>query len=564
MEDSTEAATAQSIAENDVHDSAARQSTSETSHQPPAYRKLAPRSVNTPIPSRGPSPAFTPSPLGASVLGPSSGTPITTGPVSGNTPTASIVAPRPPPNTVKDDAEDQPYAVHKTPTPGSVEEPLDGSATPQTTPSGGTSKRPQKSSVTLPRRLTRADILTPERLKQQLIDLKLDALRLRADLVYTNDQVDGTFLFPWDYSANGPKFRGKGFYVFDGFDRTYFVPEDRISPVPPSRKALLDDVNNRRQNMEKMYHSGEHSMLFDAARTLLKAEVATTCQGEWEEDKNDPDAPRREWNDVKHLFNGSQLVDMIAKTRLINGKALLLGYYRINLLELTLNGKMATRRIEMPTGLDVASICERFDILSPPDSDHDKAILDAIHKKLNVVVQHGSEVGKTKAQGYLRNLNTPGWYGYFRESRSERSAWNFKLFAKEDYKLPPGKGPGKPGPGGGWIEIKDQEAVKAMEDGVRAGRHPVVVRKVRLRRMWPGVDELEKYLLPAGGEPELTEEQLKILDNLLEGQTEEQREHGRQLAAALKNLGGPTYRLEFAGSADTADQEDAVMSYTDA
>ena len=77
--------------------------------------------------------------------------------------------------------------------------------------------------------------------------------------------------------------------------------------------------------------------------------------------------------------------------------------------------------------------------------------------------------------------------------------------------------------------------------------------------MWPNVDALETYLSTAG-EPELTEEQLEILDSLLAGQSEEQREHGIRLAAALKALGGPTYRPEFAGSAG---QKDAAMDGTD-
>lgn len=72
--------------------------------------------------------------------------------------------------------------------------------------------------------------------------------------------------------------------------------------------------------------------------------------------------------------------------------------------------------------------------------------------------------------------------------------------------------------------------------------------------MWPRVDELEDHLLPTtSGEPELTDEQLDVLDTLLAEQTDETREQGRRLARVLSWLDKPTYRLEFAERDDCND-----------
>lgn len=315
--------------------------------------------------------------------------------------------------------------------------------------------------------------LSPESLKERLIEVRLDIMRMRSRVIYKTGQADATALLCGMESDMTPL---KGFHVFDGYDQTWYVSIDCSEPIDPSHQGLADSIRKRQLELQTICrtHTDDetHSVLFTKASALIEHEVATTCQDEWDHNKDKPLLPPAEWVRVKQgISDGSQLIDMVAKTRLISGKALLLGYYRAKVLELTIDGKFSARDVTFPVGLQVATFCERLDAWFPPDHEHNQQAIDAVRKKLNIVVQNGTEVGKNKAQCLLKELDES--FYHMEMPGNERKTWSFGLFAKEDYAFTHGQGPEKPD---FWTKLHGDEAFAELEGGRLAGKHAVMVR----------------------------------------------------------------------------------------
>lgn len=315
--------------------------------------------------------------------------------------------------------------------------------------------------------------LSPESLKERLIEIRLDIMRVRSRVIYKTGQADATALLCGMESDLTPL---KGFHVFDGYDLTWYVSTDCSESIHPSRQHLADSIRKRQLELQTIcrVHTDDtpHSVLFAEASALIEHEVATTCQDEWDYNKDKPLLPPAEWVRVKQgISDGSQLIDMVAKTRLITGKALLLGYYRAKVLELTIDGKFSVRDVTFPIGLQVTTFCERLDAWFPPDHKHNQQAIDAVRKKLNIVVQNGTEVGKNKAQCLLKELDES--FYHMDMSGTERKTWSFGLFAKEDYAFTHGQGPEKPDL---WTKLHGDEAFAELEEGRLGGKHAVMVR----------------------------------------------------------------------------------------
>ncbi|KAF7558688.1 hypothetical protein G7046_g5469 [Stylonectria norvegica] len=377
-----------------------------------------------------------------------------------------------------------------------------------------------------------------ENCKEQFIELKLDNWRARATVVLTNQQIDWSQY--WETNPQGDC-GSKCIKVFDGFDRTWHVPMDETSPLPDSKKAAAEDLERRREALHEFTTNRNNYALLANAITLIEEETRTTCQNEWDGTQYELSGSPLSWNQAKAKYDSNQMVSMIAKTRLLTSKVLPPGYCRINMVELTTSGKLIVRHVGMPSMISPESFCYRLDSMTPPDDEHSRNILEAARKKLSVVAQNGTVEGKFKANEILRELDKPCYQ--IGAAGSERASWSCKLHVKEPYSLQPGKGPGRMST---WPSIRDKGVFKAMLEGVGAGKHLVVARKIRLRRRWAEIDALDKYLPKTNDEPELTQDQLKILDELLAGQNQETRQQGRQVAQVLKGLEAPTFRLEFA------------------
>lgn len=318
-----------------------------------------------------------------------------------------------------------------------------------------------------PPQATRVETLSPIKVKEQLVELNIDILRLRARVVHTWGQADATSL--WGFSDD--LHPSTGFRLCDGFDQTWFVSTGTTSPVPLSKHAFASDVRQRTLELNEIYTKDENKELFDKVTALLEKEVVEKCQDEWDGNRDDPYVPPTEWEHVKKQYDGLKLAQMIATTRLKTGEALLLDHYQVRVIEITTDGIVASQRVVVPFGLSLAAFYKRLDALFPPDSDHDQEVIEILRNKLRVVEKYGNNQGVEKAQTLLKELERP--FFVMDGSDSERTAWTSKLLMKDAYKLQPGKNPDRIR---GWTLLADDAALRGMEQGKLAGKHPVVVR----------------------------------------------------------------------------------------
>lgn len=335
----------------------------------------------------------------------------------------------------------------------------------QLLPSQAPKSRGQKNKNKLHQAI-KADTLNPMKIKEQLIDLYLDIMRLRTRVVYTQGQADATSL--WGFSDD--LHPSTGFRLCDGFEHTWFVSTDTSLPVPPSQDVFASDIHKRTVELSAIYAKDENKELFNTVTALLEKEVIETCQDEWDCNKNNPFVPPTEWEQVAKDYDGLHLSQMIAKTRLKTGDALLLDHYQIRVIEITKDGCFASQRVVFPPGLDLAAFCQRLDALFPPDNDHDRQVIDIVRNKLRIAEKYGSDLGIQKAQPLLKKLEKPFFQAG--DEHSEINVWTYRLFAKDTYQLPQGKKPDRRG----WTKLSDDTAFRDMEQGRIAGKYPVVVR----------------------------------------------------------------------------------------
>ncbi|RGP72572.1 hypothetical protein FSPOR_2622 [Fusarium sporotrichioides] len=111
----------------------------------------------------------------------------------------------------------------------------------------------------------------------------------------------------------------------------------------------------------------------------------------------------------------------------------------------------------------------------------------------------------------------------------ELSQWIFRLWIKPDYSVPPGKSPDRVGT---WKKL-EEDTYKDLLTGVRINKYPVFVRKIRVRRWWSELGELEKQIETSQDEAGLSAEQLDMLDELFARRTDEEKEQDAKSKEAL-------------------------------
>ncbi|KAK7428896.1 hypothetical protein QQZ08_004510 [Neonectria magnoliae] len=392
-------------------------------------------------------------------------------------------------------------------------------------------------------------LLDTKKYTEELISLCLDHWRARATVVSQGDQAD------WTNLTCGDGRRREGFFVFDGFDRTWYIPMDGSSPLPPSKQEVAEKLRKRRNALEEISTNRTYATFMLHVRRALELEAKTMCENEWDGNKLKPREPPMNWVEAKPKFdNISSLAKMIAKTRLIDGRALLPEYYHVNMIELVPNGKIMIRRVSMPFGLGFIGFRLRLNTWSPANDEQSQATLKQIRKTLDIVVKNGTEESKKKAREFLGELSKrrcdPGNDGQVWRSKHHVREHH----VRESYMLQSGKGPGKIS---GWKPVTAENSLKVLEEGVRAGKYVTVVRTwmIHIRYMWLQVRELKNHLEPVTfGEPELNDEQLAIVDGLLASESDRARVQGERRARVLSWLNDPFCRLKLA--ADIADFAD--------
>ncbi|QPC78916.1 hypothetical protein HYE68_009668 [Fusarium pseudograminearum] len=361
--------------------------------------------------------------------------------------------------------------------------------------------------------------------KELMIRLRLDDWKARAQIVHTPGQVDATAL--WSPQFAGIESNKHGMISFDGFGRTWFVPFDLNAPVPSGKQSVVDDLDKRRKELghaHRVRATGDKEF-HDKIVRLIEDEVKETCQSQWNKNAESHMAPTQ-WIDVQQTYDLPGLVSMIARARLEDGREPLPGYYQAIALELGIDGKITYKRTSVPSDVDVKGLISRLESWYPHSDEHNIDVIKRFSRKLEFVSEHVDEAQKRKCQTMYRQL------GRFVEAEGpecELSQWIFRLWAKPDYSVPIGKSPDRIST---WTKLKE-DTYKDLLAGVHINKYPVFVRKIRVRRWWSELTELEKQIETSQGEAGLSAEQLDLLDEMLARRTDEEKEQDAKSKEAL-------------------------------
>ncbi|KAF5568346.1 hypothetical protein FNAPI_216 [Fusarium napiforme] len=241
--------------------------------------------------------------------------------------------------------------------------------------------------------------------KEIMIQYRLDHWRARAQIVHVKGQTNLTAL--WSPQWAGFKVADSGMNMFDGFDRTWFVPFDITTPLPAQKREVAEDLQKRRLELEAAYRTKvERDKTFlTKLQHLIEEEVKETCQTLWEPNAYDPDREPARWDDVRASFQLSHLVTMVAQTRLAVGKEQLPGYYQVKVLDLGVDGKITYQSVNLPSDVSMEGLLSRMKLRSPPDSEQSHHTINVFINRLKIVWQRGDEAQRKKAKGLYRQLN---------------------------------------------------------------------------------------------------------------------------------------------------------------
>ncbi|KAM5372881.1 hypothetical protein ACJZ2D_007338 [Fusarium nematophilum] len=326
-------------------------------------------------------------------------------------------------------------------------------------------KRPRTASTAKATRPARNT--DPKKFAEDAIEHRLDHWRARAQVVYTNGQQDATSL--WSPEWANLVTLGKGISVFDGFDRTWFIPIDSDAPLPADKRNVVEALRQREEALLAAFEA-KRDTLGPGLLSILEDEVEKTCQQQWDQNINNKNEAPMQWAEVKDNYTVTQMIRMAAKARLIDGRALLPGYYHVNILDLLTDGKLVARRVSMPRDVDLAGFRRRLDSWCPPDDESSRRVLETFQNRVEVILRHQSHPGKKKAQSLLTRIQKPTYT--VGAPGSERGTWIFKLNAHDRYTIPPGKSPSEVWR---WPELEDT-SYRDILDGVALGKRPTVVR----------------------------------------------------------------------------------------
>ncbi|KAF9761791.1 hypothetical protein IL306_003694 [Fusarium sp. DS 682] len=368
---------------------------------------------------------------------------------------------------------------------------------------------------------------SPREFKELMIQYRLDHWRARAQIVHIKGQSDLTAL--WSPHWAGIEIADRGLNVFDGFDRMWFVPFDISTPLPAEKQEIADELMKRRHELYAAYRTKlARDKNFQAKlMKLIEEEVKETCQAQWDHNTSESDREPVTWNDVRAGFQLTHLVTMIAQARLADGKEQLPGYYQVKVLELGVDGKITYRRVSLPSDINMKGMLSRMNSWFPSDNEQSQHTINTFQRRLESILKRGGEAQRKKAQGLYRQLNE---YVMAEKPTSERNSWVFKLRLSPTYFIPAGKSPDRINT---WTHLKET-TYQELLDGARAKKYPVFVRKIRLRRWWSMVEELENQAEVSFGEAGLSSAQLDIVDELLARRTDEERQHAATFKQALE------------------------------
>ncbi|KAF4990666.1 hypothetical protein FGRMN_8338 [Fusarium graminum] len=363
--------------------------------------------------------------------------------------------------------------VPSTPLPIHPENVLDSTTA---TSSGRPSKQPPKQ-PRRPRTHGQANSdLNPKKFRDLMVQFRLDHWRARAKVVYTDGQVDMTAL--WSPQWAGMVSAGEGMNLFDGFDRTWFIPFDSVTPLSPDKQSIADGLEKRRQELQDAYirKIATDKQFTSKLSILLEEEVQETCRDQWDKHFHNPDEAPTQWKDVRETYQLSNLVVMIARARLASGKELMYGYHQVCVLEMGIDSRTTYQRVSVPTNVNLDGYLSRLNSWYPPDDKHSERLINSFKQKFDFILEHGDESQKRTAQRWSGKLNN---MKDAQDPRGERVLWCFKLRSVTidvQHLRKKLDGPRS------WKEL-DETTYQGFIDGVRQGKNPVFAR-VSMATSW--------------------------------------------------------------------------------
>ncbi|KAI1028049.1 hypothetical protein LB505_002230 [Fusarium chuoi] len=386
--------------------------------------------------------------------------------------------------------------------------------------------------------------------KEFMIQYRLDHWRARARIVHVKGQTNLTAF--WSPQWAGFEVADSGMNVFDGFDRTWFVPFDITTPLPAEKREITEDLWKRRLELEAAYRTKvDKDKTFPMKlQHLVEEEVKETCQTLWEPNAYDPDREPARWDDVRASFQLSHLVTMVARTRLAVGKEQLSGYYQVKVLDLGVDGKITYECVNLPSDVSMEGMLSRMKVRFPPDSEQSQRTINVFIHRLEIVWHRGDESQRKKAQGLFRQLHE---LVLAEKPESERYSWVFKLRSNSNFYIPAGKLPDRLST---WTKL-NETTYQELLDGVQAKKHPVLIRpwKVRVRRWWAEGDDLMNQAEVFFGGAGLSSFQLDIVDELLASRTQEEVQRAAKTKQALDRAKLATMGTLDCPSKDNNDDE---------
>lgn len=135
------------------------------------------------------------------------------------------------------------------------------------------------------------------------------------------------------------------------------------------------------------------------------------------------------WAAAKRLNSITMLLEMVARHRLAIERALIPGYFRINLLEMYEDGEMFVTKHQAPLDVSFEAFIHHFHMLRPAESEENRRILRGLMSKLDKSI--GEFKGETRDN--LQQVRKATHAGCFTDAaHSERRTWYYVLHRKNE------------------------------------------------------------------------------------------------------------------------------------
>ena len=224
----------------------------------------------------------------------------------------------------------------------------------------------------------------------------------------------------------------EGLTFYDGFGTTWHihVPLDILSRIRKRRTLEVGELVPPVEIPPKVLTDlfADFDSVIPVITAKLEKEVEEECGDIWDVTANDPRAPYQEWVEAKKCFWLQDLLDMVCRNRLLKGSAMLPGYFRVYIMDITPGGMLTTGPEAVPVDVTLEALVSRLDQWD--SVEHNRRVLAAARERVRAIRHISSQKhhARKAAQLYERILS------YHPCSRS--NAWaSIRLASRKPFQL---------------------------------------------------------------------------------------------------------------------------------